>query len=197
MRYFFFLLLIAASVGVFIIFINPQFSTIATLRTSLATYHKELTTAQTLQASREELIATYNSIQKVDLDNLKILLPDSVDNIRLIIQLDSLAQKNGLSTVRNVTYDADKSATAQPSSSTTSRVVVEDDTTDSLPYGAFKISFETTGQYKNFLSFLSDIEANLRLVDVTSVSFTPLVDKTIPTGTMTYKVDITTYWLKQ
>lgn len=188
MRYFFLLILIAASIGIFTVFIHPRFATISALRTQLAEYQTELKTAQELQSQREQLIATYNSIQKVDLDNIRTLLPDSVDNIRLIIQLDALAQKNGLSTVRSVSYDAGstvKSTTAAPNPE------------DAHPYGTFKISFETTGQYKNFLAFIADVEANLRLVDITGVTFQPTTDKNGVVTSMTYKVNITTYWLKQ
>lgn len=189
MRYFFLIILIAAAIGVFTVFIHPRFATISALRTQLAEYQTELKTAQELQAQREQLIATYNSIQKVDLDNIRTLLPDSVDNIRLIIQLDALAQKNGLSTVRSVSYDAGSTAKTPAGSAPNPQ--------DAHPYGTFKINFETSGQYKSFLSFIADVEANLRLVDITGVTFQPTTDKNGLVTSMTYKVDITTYWLKQ
>ncbi len=144
-----------------------------------------------LAASRDELIAKYNSIPKTDLDNLKILLPDSVDNIRLIIQINSLATKNGLSLLRSVEYQP-----VQPNPSTDPNVNPEMDTN---PFGEFVISFQTSGQYKNFLTFLSDLEQNLRLVDVIKVEFMP-ADQGVQqnsASSLSYKVTLKTYWLKQ
>lgn len=189
MRYISLLLLIGASIAVFSIFVMPRYRVVQTMRTDVASYNTRLATAQRLKLSREDLIARYNSIPKADLDNLKTLLPDSVDNIRLIIQLDALATKNGLSSLRNVQYDSAK----------TDQSIKGDQTPGTQrPYGDFQISFETSGQYKNFLSFISDLEQNLRLVDISSVTFAPVAnpDKAIA-DSIKYTVVLKTYWLKK
>ncbi len=213
MRYIFLLLLIVASIGVFVAVILPRYSTIKTTRTDIAAFNANLATAGRLQQSRDALVAQYNNIQKSDLDGIKTLLPDSVDNIRLIIQLDSLATKNGLSSLRSVTYSTDQIPTSKTAATPTSAagtvgavapVSPTTGTTDPASaqrtYGQFIISFQTSGQYSNFLSFLSDLEQNLRLVDITDVTFTPVSDgssaQSAASG-MTYKVTLKTYWLKQ
>ena len=191
MRYIFLLLLIAASIGVFTVFVRPRYQNIQAMRKEVASSSTNLSTASKLEQSRSELITTYNSISKSDLDSIKTLLPDSVDNIRLIIQINSLANKNGLSVLRNVDYksDQDKSAGTAVTPEAAKR-----------PYGEFTVSFQTNGQYKNFLAFLSDLEQNLRLVDIVSVEFNTTE---APTGGntlssfLTYKVTLKTYWLKQ
>lgn len=188
MRYIFLLILIGASIAAFVMFIKPRYDNLQTVKKEVASSNANLTTAAKLKTSREELIAQYNSIPKADLDNLKTLLPDSVDNIRLIIQIDSLATKNGLSTLRNVDYKSTEEKTAVSASPD----VVK------RPYGEFVISFQTVGQYSNFLAFLSDLEQNLRLVDVMAVEF--ITNDTTGTGlasNLTYKVTLKTYWLKQ
>lgn len=193
MRYIFLLLLIAASVGVFITFVKPRYQEIQKVRQEVAASDENLNTADKLQQSRVALIAKYNSIPKVDLDNLKILLPDSVDNIRLIIQINSLANKNGLSVLKNVDYksDQDTTSTDQASSPESAK----------RPYGEFTVSFQTTGQYKNFLTFLSDLEQNLRLVDVVSVDFSSNDSSNSGqqgiSSILTYKITLKTYWLKK
>ncbi len=191
MRYFFLILLIGLSIGAFVMYIKPRYSAAQEMKRQIETYTNSLDTAEKLKTSREELIAKYNSIPKADLDNLKTLLPDSVDNIRLIIQIDSLATRNGLSTVRNVDYESQEKTTVggapQPQSPEIAR----------RPYGEFIVTFDTTGQYKNFLSFLSDLEENLRLVDVTKVEFSPSGTVQSLAGNMSYKVTLKTYWLKQ
>lgn len=192
MRYIFLLIIIGSSVAVFVTLINPRYQEVLTMRKEVASYGSRLATAQKLKLSREELIAKYNSIPKADLDNLKVLLPESVDNIRLIIQLDSLATKNGLSSLRNVQYDATKTdQSTKPETTSTTQVAQK-------TYGEFVMSFETSGQYKNFLSFISDLEQNLRLVDVSSVAFNQSsgVEKGLA-DSLRYTVTLKTYWLKK
>jgi len=194
MRYIFLLIVIAVSVGVFSIYVKPRYEEVRAIKKEVSSYNGNLDTADKLKTSREELIAQYNSIPKSDLDNLKTLLPDSVDNIRLIIQVDLLATRNGLSTVRNVNYQLKDVAAATGASGQQAGQSPE---SAKRPYGEFVISFETTGQYKNFLSFLSDLEANLRLVDITKIDFTPTGTVQSLAGNMSYKVTLKTYWLKQ
>jgi Tfp pilus assembly protein PilO len=191
MRYFILLIFIGASIGVFATIIKPRYDALQSARADVAVSDASLSTASKLKSSREELITRYNSIPKADLDNIKTLLPDSVDNIRLIIQLDSLATKNGLSTLRNVDYQStEEKKTTAPSGVTTPAA-------QKLPYGEFVISFQTVGQYKNFLAFLSDLEQNLRVVDVTGVEFSTNELNPGLTTNMLYTVTLKTYWLKQ
>jgi Tfp pilus assembly protein PilO len=203
MRYFFLLLLIIASVGVFIALIIPQYDNMKTVRANVAAYQNDLQVANQLQISRQALIAQYNGISKTDLDNITTLLPDNVDDIRLIIQLDALATKNGLSSLRDVNYDPDQAAdqTAGSTTATAAPDPTTDPATSNSPYGQFNLSFDTSGQYSNYLSFLSDVEKNLRLVDITNVAFISADPTTtgvanVASG-LTYKITLTTYWLKQ
>jgi Tfp pilus assembly protein PilO len=187
MRSIFLIILIALSVVAFAFYIKPRYTATREFKTQIASYSSNLDTAEKLKTSREELIAKYNTISKADLDNLRALLPDSVDNIRLIIQIDSLAVRNGLSTVRGVNYQV------QDEKDPASKAAAAG------PYGEFTMSFETSGQYQNFLSFLSDLEANLRIVDVTKVDFSPSSTTQTQTAatSMSYKITLKTYWLKQ
>lgn len=188
MRYIFLLIVIGVSIGVFTMFVWPRYQDVQATRAAIANSDSSLSVAAKLKASREALIAKYNSIPKSDLDNLKSLLPDTVNNIRLIIQINALATKNGLSVLRNVDYQAtqDKTTAGQPANTEASR----------RPYGEFVVSFETTGQYKNFLAFLSDLEANLRMIDVTGIDFS-LSGVDSGATSNSYKVTLKTYWLKQ
>ena len=224
MRYITLLLLIGASLGVFFMYVKPRYDAIETIKSDIAGYQTNLVTANKIKTSREDLIQKYNNIPASDLTNLKTLLPDSVDNIRLIIQIDSLATTNGLSTLRNVNYQSSDTvttsattvggtpATATPASAsaTTTGVAGQSPVNARKPYGSLTVSFQTTGQYKNFLTFLSALEQNLRMVDVTNVDFSTTENvstgSTSSSGTslgqgivgnITYKVTLTTYWLKQ
>lgn len=191
MRYIFLLLVSLASITVFITVVKPRYTQLKTVRKDVMASGVNLSTANKLAASREALIAKYNTLSKADLDNLKTLLPDSVGNIRLIIQINALANKNGLSVLRNVDYKSDTVDSKTATATTTPDV-------SKKPYGEFTISFQTSGQYNNFLSFVSDLEQNLRIVDVVSVEFaTNESAQQGAVGLMNYKVTLKTYWLKQ
>ncbi|MFZ4500447.1 MAG: hypothetical protein ACOYMZ_03030 [Minisyncoccia bacterium] len=211
MRYIFLLIIIAASIGTFFMVVKPRYDKLQAIKSQVANYDTSLETAEQLQNSREELIAKYNSISKTDLDGVKTLLPDSVDNIRLIIQLDSLATKNGLSTLRSVDYKSEETTTSSTTGTGGGTMGQQNIATINKPYGEFTISFQTVGQYKNFLAFLSDLEQNLRLVDITAIDFgassggsgsTSGTSGTSGAGdsvanNLTYKVTLKTYWLKK
>lgn len=188
MRYLYLLLLIGVSIAVFSTVIIPRYKEVKALRADVASYNGKLSTASALKASREDLIAKYNAIPKADLDNIKVLLPDTVDNIRLIIQLDALATKNGLSSLRDVQYDTARNDQTSATPAVTTSVV--------KPYGEFSLSFNTSGPYKNFLAFISDLEQNLRLVDITEVKFNQSNTSAV-VDNLSYSVKLKTYWLKK
>lgn len=201
MRYILLLIIIGASLAAFFMVVKPRYDKLQAVKNEVSTYDESLETAEQLKISREELIAKYNSIPKSDLDNIKTLLPDSVDNIRLIIQLDSLATKNGLSILRNVDYKSDALVAASSGSPDAAATDMSGIESARRPYGELTVSFQTQGQYANFLAFLSDLEQNLRLVDVTAVDFT-VASSDGSSGqalasNLSYKVTLKTYWLKQ
>lgn len=194
MRYITLIIFIVLTTGFASLYTLPMWRQAQVLSTTIATGNERLATADSLSKSRADLISKYNSIPKADLDNLTTLLPDNVNNIRLIIQIDSLATKNGLSVLQNVTYTT-RDNKSETTKATGKSVVIP-------PYEPFTISFETIGTYKNFLSFVSDIEKNLRLLDIQQVDFTPVPpantkDTPSANGLISYKVKVSTYWLRQ
>lgn len=195
MRYITLIIFIVLTFGFASLYTLPLWRQAQTLNTTIATGSERLATADSLGKSRADLISKYNSIPKADLDNLMVLLPDNVNNIRLIIQVDSLATKNGLSVLQNVAY------TTRDSAADTAKSVGKVGAARP-PYEPFTISFETIGTYKNFLSFIADIEKNLRLLDIQQVDFTPVPaantkDTPSANGLISYKVKVSTYWLRQ
>lgn len=193
MRYIFPLVVIIACIGVFFAIVKPKYDNLQTIRDEVANYGSSLDTAEQLRISREELIAKYNNIPKADLDNLKTLLPDSVDNIRLIIQIDSIATRNNLSPLRNVEYSSNSEASSNLSSVDASSTIAPGN-----PIGEITMSFQTQGTYQNFLAFLSDLEHNLRIVDVTAIDFGEATEgESGATTNPSYKVTLKTYWLRK
>ncbi|MEK7613636.1 MAG: type 4a pilus biogenesis protein PilO [Patescibacteria group bacterium] len=165
--------------GIFFGFIDPAYDRIRELRAEESQFDQALTRSKELQQVRDELLSRYNTFSQGELDRLQKLLPDNVDNVRLILDFDSLASRYGMR-VRNVALETNESRAAR------GQVGAEESRFDSLI-----LSFSVTGNYDTFRAFLADLEQSLRLVDVNSISFSAT-----PSGIYDYAVSIKTYWLK-
>ena len=192
MKYLLPIILILASTGLFILYTNPNYLAVKDLRVEAASYDEALSNAKQLQAVRDTLVTKYNSISPDVLDRLSKFLPDNVDNIKLILEIDRIASQYGMQ-VKNIKYDVAQKA-ADPAKSqfvATSKEPVKD-------FGSFDLEFSVEGSFGNFVSFTDSIEKSLRIVDINSVSFSSS-DTALPGAPKdNYKYDfkIKTYWLK-
>lgn len=198
MRFIMPIILLGISVTVFIIFTNPTYSDIGSLRTEVASYNDALNNSKSLENERDKLTAKYNTINPDDLTKLQKLLPENVDNIRLILEIEKIASPYNM-ILTDVKYNATAptAAAAAPATEVKAGAVAK---TTILNYGVFDLEFSTTGSYNNFIAFLKDIESNLRIVDISSIDFSSDVTSNtkIPSATESYKYNfkIRTYWLK-
>ncbi|HUD04156.1 MAG TPA: hypothetical protein VMR73_01550 [Candidatus Paceibacterota bacterium] len=172
------LILVIISVGAFFGYIDPAYMHDKTLASQDAQYNQALDTAKALILERGALLTKYNAFNPSDLSRLQTFLPDAVDSVRLIIELDAIAQKYGMR-IRNFT--------AAPVAAGQQTLGV-----DNSPYGTFTFTFTTTASYDGFMTFLHALEQNLRLIDVVGITFSA------PTTNSAYDftVTINTYWLK-
>ena len=171
----------AASIGIFMFFTNDHFHNIQTLRTQAAEYDRALTQSKALLAQRDSLKTKYDSISPENLDKIKKLAPDSVDNVRLIIDINGIATRRGM-TIRGIKIQSNAGSSAKQGSLGP----------DNNPYGSIVLSFSVTAPYDVFKGFLQDLERSLRVVDIQSLSFTAS-DKT---DSYDYNVALKTYWLR-
>jgi Tfp pilus assembly protein PilO len=145
-----------------------------------AEYRQILNKSKELQKIRKDLEDKYKSIKKEDLDKLNKMIPDTVDNVRLILDIDNIAKKRGMR-VQNPSVEMSGS-TDKSKKGTLS---------DSKPYGSITMSFDVSASYEDFLAFMKDLEESLRLVDVTQLSI-----KSTKEDIYNYNVTIQTYWLR-
>lgn len=196
MRFFIPSILIALSVISFIVFTDPTYKDVKDLKLEAAAYNQALDNAKSLQEKRDELAQKYNSFNPDDIEKVEKILPDSVDNIRLIIEIEKMAAQYGM-ILKQVKYDTFETDSDE------SGPVATETRTDALlanrEYGEFELQFSTEGEYSKFLTFLRDIEESLRIVDVTDISFSSSSDVTttgLTSGSYKYDFTVKTYWLK-
>jgi Tfp pilus assembly protein PilO len=173
-------ILLVAAIGLFVVFTDPEYQKVQSLQTENASYTDALNKSQELKATRDQLLSKYDTFSADDLQKLSYVLPDNVDNIRLIIDINNIAARHGLTlsnvSVGNVTAGDSQSSLAVGQS--TGAV------------GSVDVSFSVDASYSDFLAFLNDLEHSMRIVDVQKLSFT-----TGAAGLTDYSLDIRTYWL--
>lgn len=176
--------LILASVGIFYGYTNSHYQgqangskNIVSLMDERKQYLNVLDKSSEFIEETNKLTKINNELSNDDLERLKKLLPDHIDNVRLIIDIDEMASKYGFR-MGNIKID----------NGAVSGDVVE---SDSKPYGTTILSFSITTSYSKFRSFVKDLEKSLRIFDITSVSFTAN-----DTGNYDYNLVIKTYWIK-
>lgn len=189
------ILFIGISVVAFIFGVNPWYNDVSSLRAEILDYNIALNNSAELQKAEDSLISTYNGIKQSDKDRLNSLIPNSVNNIQFILEVERIANLHNMP-IKDLKFDANKQTSS-------GGAVVAQVGTDNKSYGVFPLEFSTEGSYDTFVLFLKDLEYNLRLIDVKSISFTvPTTDATaksadgLDPSVYKYSVKVETYWLK-
>jgi len=172
------------------------------MRTDVATYNVALNNSTELQKTRDSLIDVYKNIKAEDKERLAHFLPSTIDNIKLILEIEKIANLHGMP-IKNFQFDTKSLENPDDNATNNETVVIaKSDPEDYLDYGVFPMEFIIEGKYDTFVSFLEDLEHNLRLVDVKSISFTVPTASTATAGTTSnpniydYTLKVETYWLK-
>ncbi|MEK7613178.1 MAG: type 4a pilus biogenesis protein PilO [Patescibacteria group bacterium] len=172
--------LIGAAIGLFVLWTNPTYQGSKELQKQVSSYDEALNKAQELRKIRDELLGRRNTFATEDMQKLQRMLPDNVDNIRLIIEINNIAARHGLS-LQNVEL-------GELSDSREARAAFAVGSSGD-PVGSVDISFAVSTTYEVFLSFLADLERSLRIVDVQTIGFS--AGAKVPQ----FSLSIRTYWL--
>jgi len=194
MRAVFPIIVILASVASFIFFTNPIFKEIQSRKAEAAQYNEALGNSKQLQSERDSLNDKYRAFPPAQVKRLETLLPDSADNIRLIIDLQGMARAYNMP-ISSIKFDTNQT-TAPGAGSELAAGTPAEIAASLKDYGTFRLEFTTSATYDNFLKFLKDIESSLRLTDVESIDFSTDVQGS-QNGVYTYTVKLRTYWLKR
>lgn len=173
------LVMLVAAIGIFAFLTRPLLAQITELRSEKVRLEIGLDNARKLKEVRDDLIQISRDFATADLERLDKMLPDNVDNVRLIIDINNLARGSGMS-IRNIRIKVDEQ--------TGGREVIAE---SGQKRGAVTLTFSVSGPYSNFADFLGRLARSLRLVDVTGVSFVSN-DRNF----YDYNVELQTYWLK-
>lgn len=197
------IILIGIAISLFFVFTNPIYNDISTLNLDVASYNSALDNSKAFENERDKLTAKYNAINPDNLMKLQKLLPENVDNVRLILEIGQIALPYGM-VLKDVKYNV-----TNPSTETVTvaeGTVVQNSSVVTTPkgYGIFDLEFSISGTYDNFINFTKDLESNLRIVDISSITFSSdtvssnsnINTKISSSEIYKYIFKIKTYWLK-
>jgi Tfp pilus assembly protein PilO len=175
------LMIIAAVIGV-VAYVVPTFKSAQEIKVEEQELDNALANSRRLQERRAELTEQFNAFTDNEKDTLETLLPDNIDNVNLIIELDALASRHGLAIQNINVVNEDQDA-------------IEDGATvvsSNQDYDSVQLQFSLEGPYEPFVDFVEDVERSLRLIDVESIAFQSVA------GSNSYQYDVLvrTYWLK-
>jgi len=181
------IILIILSIGTFFMYVDPNYRgqnlggdkrSIQDLQKEDSEYKISLNNTTAIRMKRQALVDKQGKINPDNLVKLEKLLPDNIDNIRLVIDMNQIAKNHNL-TLKNLKLDTDIKANPNKLGVDTSK------------HGTVGLSFSVSSSYDNFQNFLADLERSLRLVEITDLSVAGN-----DTGIYDFSVGIKTYWLK-
>jgi len=181
MRYLVPIIIITVAVGIFFTVSDPLYNGIKETRKEIVKLDEALARSKQILALRDSLLLKYNNILPQDLEKVEKLLPKTIDNVRLILEVSRIAIQNGVALQGvNVVGSSElggETGILGP---------------DEKLHGTIGLSFTLVGKYDAFRNFLGDLERSLHMVDVVSLGFNTQGAELINQ----YNVLVQSYWLK-
>lgn len=162
---------IIAAFALYFLFIQDTLERIGELQIETLQFSEALASAQELEATIKRLTSEKESITTDDLNKLDVLLPDRIDSVRFIYDLNTIASIHN-----KILGD------------------VELEEMERDLFTSTVVTFSINGTYDELIAFISDLERSLRIVDVQGISFKVTNDSDI--DGIDYTIVIATHVLK-
>lgn len=177
-------LTIICAAAIFFGYVNPVYTTsIHDLSKQIDSYKGALIAADQFKTREASLLEERNSIDPEGLRRVEAFLPDGVDNVQLILDLNALASRTGM---KITNFDVQAPNAIATSTSGSLSLGSPQSPTDSIT-----LTLSATGTYDSLHTFMSAIEASLRPLDLVSFSLT-----NSETGVYSYQFTYRIYWLR-
>ncbi len=185
-------ILIIISVGLFFTVIDPMYRSadpakpgIETIKKEIADYDVAIDNSDKFVREKNKLLEEKNNLNQDDRNRLERLLPDSIDNIRLVIGINDIARPYGL-VLKSLRFSGNTSKGGEDSGEEREIAIGGNEVIGSVTLG-----FSVSAKYEVFKQFLKSLESSLRLADVTNVSV-----RSGAGDVYDYDITIKTYWLR-
>ena len=155
-------ILIITSIGIGLGMIKPKYDEIGALQEAEGKFDAALLKAEEIKTESANLTRKLSDVSPNQREKLLIILPAEIDELRLLNNISGIARGHGVQLAAASTDKTQREA----ASSKANTVSFE-----RKEYNELEVSISLTMDYKEFLSFLKDIERSVQLLDIQSISF--------------------------
>jgi Tfp pilus assembly protein PilO len=213
------IMFIGAGAAIFT-YVSPTYSDSVKIKEDTALYQQALEKATEVQNLKRGLLAKLNEFSGANVERLEKLLPSSMNNVHLILDLDGMAAARGLS-LSTVTIGREGGLPEGKKAGDT--VALAGAVEQQRKFQSVNLSFSVVATYDDMIAFMRDIERSLRLVDLVALEIGPaqtpqqqgefsripnelaqfagsgnrtnIAQVAPPDSTYTFQVELRTYWL--
>lgn len=178
---------ILIAVGLFFTYIQPTFSDIRAIQDETAQYVEAAEKAAQLSRRVEQLTEAQRSIPVAQLERIEAMLPDRIDIVSVLIDIDALASGRGM-----IFSDIKTGDDIQEREAVRADTAIQgtDDDIDaafadraagaSTHYNTTLLGFTVAGTYDTFRAFLADLERSLVFMDIMNITFSESEGDLVP-----------------
>ncbi len=175
-----FALMIAIGLG--FTYIKPTFVEIKSLQNQEKEYVDALNKANQLKQEIDKKKKQMGDFSPVVVDRLNTMVPDSMDRIATVINLDALAASHTLS-FSDISIEEPVKKQEQAAGAGSAAGAA-----DQPAFTPHEIGFSVTGTYEDFRAFLESLEKSLQFFEITKLEFST------PTGDLfNFNLSVQTY----
>lgn len=172
------------AIVIFFTYIEPTWTgSIAAAKAAIGTDNQTLQIAQNYSTEQDKLNSEKNAIDPANLTRLQAFLPDSADNVGIILDLNALAAHSGI-VLSKVDVAANSNGSSNTAAANSGNVVQNS-------INSVDLSVSAIGTFAALQTFLASIEQSERLLDVQKLSVTGS-----DTGVYSYDMTLRLYWLQ-
>jgi hypothetical protein len=176
-----------AAGAIFFGYIHPTVTgPIVSTNAQIKKYDSALKAAKRFDEKQKQLQAEQKRLPSDSVARLESFLPDGVDNVQLILDLDGLATRSGINLGNFNTTEANKTSNS-PVDKNGNPVLALNTT---KPYDSLDLSMTATGSYAALRTFLAGVETSLRPLDLVEFHLSDSI-----TGVYTYQMTFRLYSL--
>lgn len=188
--------LIILSIGVFFYMIDPQFKKREELKVVVEENKQLIETIELLRKQRQDLQERYNNIGPDEEKDMKKVLPDTVDNVRLILYMENIARDVFLDRGSNLENISIQGSDGEGGESLSDSIAQNSGDT----YGELFLNFSAVSSYEQIKEFFMMLQRSKRLIDITSFEVTKAdsrnQDENSNFDLLNFNITLKTYWLR-
>ncbi len=152
---------LAGAIVVFFTWTQPMLDSVKGLSEQKEILNEKLSSLKEIEKERENILDSYNSVGDTNREKVGKILPSSMKEMDLIVELENMAANSGVALKDVNISDAGKEQKSTGGAKTG----------EAFYPNEIGLIIKASGPYQSFKEFLKSIETNLRIIDIESLDF--------------------------